>query len=95
MTVDRHRAVARARAADGFAAIRSTPAVVRHIVDVTERPCHDGVLRYDWLCSCDNALGTGDTDVEARAAAKIHAADARFTTRPTFPFVIVRHTRSA
>lgn len=88
-----HAAVAAARrSANGFAPDpRPRPStIVAHLVTVDERPCHDGVIRYDYRCSCGNALGIRDTDADARDAAKVHApTEVRFAGRARFPFQIV------
>lgn len=85
------RVVARAsaRAANGFAPDPGQRPSPTHVVTVTDRECHDGILRYDWSCSCGNALGVCDTDTEARQAAKVHEPGVTYSTRAAFPFAIV------
>lgn len=77
------------RAANGFAPDPGQRPSPQHIVTVTDRECHDGILRYDWSCSCGMALGTCDTDTEARQAAKVHELGVTYSNRAAFPFAIV------
>lgn len=64
--------------------------IAPHVFSLAERECHDGIIRYDWSCSCGNALGTTDTEEEARGASKVHEPTIEFTTRPAFPFRILK-----
>lgn len=85
-----HAAVAAVRrAANGFAPDPGQRPSPQHIVTVTERPCHDGILRYDWSCSCRMALGTCDTDTEARQAAKVHEPGVTYSTRALMPMSVL------